>query len=121
MLSLKFDSSAERVLESSDSIKVESGSKLRVSVPEDSSYQVLISDDQVDVILQVTNPDGSTYDVVLEGLALLYQSGDIVTQLLLDIEGEEMVVSNMTELFEALDATAAGEIDVQNRTFVDDI
>ena len=120
MLSLKFDGREDRILESSDSIKVESGSKLRVSVPENSSYQVLISDDQTDVILQVTNPDGSTYDVVLEGLASLYQSGDIVTQLLLDIEGEEMVVSNMTELFEALDATAAGEMDVQNRSFVDD-
>jgi len=102
-------------------IKINSGDKVTVSVDEGASYQVLISDNQTDVILQVTNSDGSIYDVVLEGLASLYGAGDIITQLLLDIDGESMVVASMADLLGALDATAAdGDTDTQNRSFVDD-
>ncbi|MEA3499346.1 MAG: VCBS domain-containing protein [Campylobacterota bacterium] len=120
MLNVKIGNAAEQILSASRVIRVESGDKIEVSVGEGGSYQVLISDNQADVILQVTNADGSTYDVVLDGLASLYQSGDIVTQLNLDIDGETMVVGSVTELFEALDATAAGGVDGQNRSFVDD-
>ncbi len=120
MLNVQIGNEVVQNFSGAQTIKIESGDKLKVSVDEGSSYQVLIADNETDVILQVTDADGSTYDVVLEGLASLYTAGDVITQLLLDINGEEMLVSNMGDLLGALEATAAGATIGQNRSFADD-
>ncbi len=120
MLNIQVDNGQLQSLNGEKVISVKSGDKIQVSVGEDSTYQVLIAENQVDVILQVKNSDGSTFDVVLEGLASLYEAGDVITQLLLDINGEEMVVSNIGDLLGALEATAAGGVIGQNRSFADD-
>jgi len=120
MLNVKISNGEIQNLVEAGVVKVTSGDKIQVSVDEGSSYQVLIAENQSDVILQVTNSDGSTYDVVLEGLSSLYEAGDVITQLLLEINGEEMLVSNMGDLLGALDATAAGGAITQGRSFAED-
>ncbi len=120
MLNVKVGNGEIQNLVEAGVIKVTSGDKIQVSVDEGSSYQVLLSDNQSDVILQVTNLDGSTYGVVLEGLASLYEAGDVITQLLLDINGETVTVAGMADLLGALDATAAGAALSQGRSFAED-
>jgi VCBS repeat-containing protein len=120
MLNIQVDNGQLQSLNGEKVISVKSGDKIQVSVEPDSNYQVLIADNEADVVLKVTNADGTSFDVVLEGLASLYEAGDVITQLLLDINGEQMVVGNIADLLGALEATAAGGVIGQNRSFADD-
>jgi VCBS repeat-containing protein len=120
MLNIQVDNGQLQSLDSAKVISVKSGDKIQVSVEPDSNYQVLIADNEADVVLKVTNADGTSFDVVLEGLASLYEAGDVITQLLLDINGEQMVVGNIADLLGALDATAAGGVIGQNRSLAED-
>lgn len=94
---------------------------LSVELPEGSSYQVLLSEQPAgDVIIKVTNADGTTFDIIFQNLATIYEesigteAGDIIAQLMITVNGESLTIANYAELLEALEATAAGEAPGQN-------
>ncbi|MBD3798223.1 MAG: hypothetical protein IE887_10990, partial [Campylobacterales bacterium] len=121
MLSIKIGNGIAREINSDTTIKVNKGDIIDIKPVDNATFTLTIPEVGDDVILNVTNSDGTQFDLVLQGIEPLFAAGDIITQLMLNINNEEYIVTNTTELLEALDAAAAGgETISQNRSFVDD-
>jgi VCBS repeat-containing protein len=119
MLSIKIGNNIQQI-SSYSTYNVNAGDKIEVTPLENAKYQVLIGENEKDVILKVTEENGETYEVVLANLATYLEAGDIIAQLILNLEDQTLTVNNTAELLEALDATAAGGTIGQNQRALTD-